>query len=803
MGKNSLQVKIALLMIVAVVLLSAMGYLSYRSLSSIVASIHIDANPEIRLIAIRDISMDLEKADNSIRMYNITKNRKNLQPYYTTISHINEKIKTLKDESRDDEKLQMQIDSISSLIQNNIRVWNDMLSLYNDDSVNIYLNRISDKLATAQKDTLETKRNFFQRLFGRKKKTDTTAVNQKELISDLNRIEQHDSLQNEKLLAKQTRLARTNNEIRERMYNLITKMEAEVTGSIKQKADAANRLAAKTYLWLMLFTVTGTLLTIVVLFIIVRYVRKTRAYQRALERSKEEAEKLAKTKELFMANVSHELRTPVNAISGFTEQLMHQPIDRETSKMVKIIKSSSDYLVRTINDILDFSKLQTGKLTLEKTHFSSSRLLEEVQVLFEKQAEINNTRLTHFISKTTPDVLLGDPYHLKQILINLVGNAIKFTTYGEVWFSLDCLSKPGSGSDIELIVTVSDTGIGIDKDKLDVIFDDFTQAEMSTTRKFGGTGLGLSIVKKLVELHNGTISINSSKNKGTEISCHLSYLVGDKNQVEEKYNPPVIIPEEIRNLKILVVDDEEYNRQLFKTILDRWKVKFREAENGMEAIELIKSENYNIVFMDVRMPGLDGMKTTKFIRNELKKTAAEMPVIAISAACTTDDLHKYETAGMNAFLSKPFTEEMLLNTIQDLVQHEGIYGFAKTEADKTTESDGNGQINLNELYHLAGDDEQFVRQMLERFIDTTGKGLEDINDALVSGELEIVADAAHKLSPPCRHIGASTLLGYLKQIENNARDQGDRNQLKKLAGQSVREFETVKKIIHEQIANIS
>jgi CheY-like chemotaxis protein len=352
-------------------------------------------------------------------------------------------------------------------------------------------------------------------------------------------------------------------------------------------------------------------------------------------------------------------------------------------------------------------------------------------------------------------------------------------------------------------VNVSDTGIGIDKSKLDIIFEDFMQAEMNTTRKYGGTGLGLSIVKKLVELHNGRIEINSQKNKGTEITCHLPYLTGDENQLAAEYDPLAVIPEEIRKLKILIVDDEEYNRQLFKTILGRWNVKYQEAADGMEAIELVKTEIYDLIFMDVQMPGLDGLKTTKFIRNELQKPAKEMPVIAISAACTTEDLKKYETAGMNAFLSKPFTEEMLLNTILSVIKPEMKDTMPEKEMTVPTEPSGYGQLNLGDLYHLAGNDPAFVRQMLEKFIDSTTKGMEDLNNALNSGKWEQVADAAHKISPPCRHIGALTLLGYLKQIESNARDRSNLDTLKKLAGQSAQEFETVQRIIQEELANIS
>jgi CheY-like chemotaxis protein len=191
---------------------------------------------------------------------------------------------------------------------------------------------------------------------------------------------------------------------------------------------------------------------------------------------------------------------------------------------------------------------------------------------------------------------------------------------------------------------------------------------MSTTRKYGGTGLGLSIVKGLVELHNGSIDCQSRKNQGTRITCRIPYLTGDEKQIRRDVEPPLSIPEEIRQLKILIVDDEEYNRMLFKTILDRWKVGFREAENGIEALEMVRTERFDLLFMDVRMPGIDGLKATGFIREELGISGSAMPVVGISAACTNEDRLKYEKAGMNAFLPKPFTEAMLLTTILSVIR---------------------------------------------------------------------------------------------------------------------------------------
>ncbi len=265
-----------------------------------------------------------------------------------------------------------------------------------------------------------------------------------------------------------------------------------------------------------------------ILFIIIRFVRKAYSYQLALENSKNEAEKLARTKELFMANMSHEIRTPVTAISGFTDQLLHESLNDNTTRSLKIIKSSSDHLLKIIDDILDFSKLQNNKLVLEKVNFRISQILEDVYVLFENKARENNIMLSYSISQDTPPVLLGDPYRLKQIMINLVSNAVKFTKNGKVNFAVSCIKK--QWDEIDLILECKDTGIGIDESKLKIIFEDFTQAEMSTTRKYGGTGLGLSIVRKLVEMQHGTIDFKSRKNQGTEIVCRIPYLTGDEKR---------------------------------------------------------------------------------------------------------------------------------------------------------------------------------------------------------------------------------------------------------------------------------
>jgi len=324
-------------LVLAVALLSAAGYLSYRNLSSIVTSLQLDLKPDPRLSSIREISMDLEKAQNSIRIYTSTNNSADLRPYYSIISTINNKVDRLRTECLNDSLVLRQTDTIGKLIEKNIDIWNQLLYLHNNQTAVEDIKQLSERLDSSSRETSKTDKNILKRVFSR---TVNNRLDEKQISSNLKVIEQQDSITKGRLMKREARLAVTSTEIKEQFYDLINKIENEISGLINEKALAANKLATKTYLVLGMFSVSGTLLAIIVMLIIVRYVRKTHVYQIALQTSRDEAERLARTKELFMANMSHEIRTPVTAISGFTEQLLHAPLDENTTHTLRVIKSS-------------------------------------------------------------------------------------------------------------------------------------------------------------------------------------------------------------------------------------------------------------------------------------------------------------------------------------------------------------------------------------------------------------------------------------------------------------------------------
>jgi signal transduction histidine kinase/CheY-like chemotaxis protein len=688
-----------------------------------------------------------------------------------------------------------QIDTISKLIEENILIWNRMLYLYHSDSLDVFIRELTAQVAVGMLDKKNTEKKILRRVFGKKPEA---SPDQQAIIRDLSKIEEQDSIQNTRMLAAESRLASTSTEIRRRLYLLISDMEGEVIDAINNNAATADKLAMNTYRWLAMFALLGTLLVILVLVLVVRFVRKTRDYQIALIQSKEETEKLAKTRELFMANMSHEIRTPVNAIYGFSEQLLHESFDEKNRKIVDVIKSSADHLVKMVNDVLDFSKLQNARIILDKVHFQINQVCEEVQLLFGKKASENNTKLHYVLSKSVPLVLFGDPYRLKQILFNLVGNAVKFTAHGEIQFTVDCENK--SGNNLVLVLKVSDTGIGIPEDMQEKIFDDFTQAEPETTRKYGGTGLGLSIVKKLVELHKGSISVKSQKNKGTVITCRIPYAIGEWEKLA--VSPPEwVVPEYVQQLNILIVDDEEYNRMLFRTILSRWHVNFEEAGDGQKAIEMVKTTAYDLVFMDVRMPVLDGLKATSHIRKILGKDPDELPVIGITATHSPKELQEFKFSGMNTFLPKPFTEKMLLDVILSQCKKDKESGIKEVPAANDYPA-GKAKVNLDNLYHLANHDTAFVKQMLIRFIETTEQGLQEIQQAIMAENFEAAMEAAHKISAPCRHLGADELYSQLKMMEDHAKNHKNMSILVKLYENTIREFTDITNLLKGHIVKI-
>ncbi|HWY10614.1 MAG TPA: response regulator [Bacteroidia bacterium] len=388
---------------------------------------------------------------------------------------------------------------------------------------------------------------------------------------------------------------------------------------------------------------------------------------RELNKAKKQLEESLKVKEQFLANMSHEIRTPMNAIIGFTHLLSKSEFTGDDKQYLNAIQTSGENLLVIINDILDFSKLESGKVTFENIRFKLPELVLTLIEMMHPKAIEKNINLELEIDEDIPQTLVGDPTRLNQILINLVGNAIKFTNKGEVKITVSVVNE--TENKIGLKFGVKDTGIGIPEESLNKIFESFTQAANDTSRKYGGTGLGLSITRQLIELQGGTIWVSSTLNKGSLFEFKLNFWKdlrhNNLNHSAPKYNLDQF---PLKGVKVLVVEDNTFNQILASKILENWQCVVEIAENGKIAIEKVKKNNFDIILMDIQLPEMDGYETTNFIRNKIAPPKSKVPIIAMTAHAFSNEADKCFKAKMNDYISKPFDENKLFNKILAVLQ---------------------------------------------------------------------------------------------------------------------------------------
>jgi signal transduction histidine kinase/ActR/RegA family two-component response regulator len=382
-----------------------------------------------------------------------------------------------------------------------------------------------------------------------------------------------------------------------------------------------------------------------------------RKVEKELTIQKNRAETSEKVKDQFLVSMSHEIRTPMNVIIGFTRLLEETKLSNQQQEWVHDIKYAGENLLTIINDILDFAKIKAGRMQYEQNNIKINELVRTTIFMLMPKADEKNIALKFFVDPKIPSEVIGDSVRVTQVLINLLSNAIKFTHFGEVKVDVSLLNE--SDENVSLQFSVCDTGIGIPEDKLQLIFDSFTQVSDTTSRIYGGTGLGLAIAKKLVEEQGGTLTVKSKYNEG---SCFLFTLPFRKNGLKEEtdFKNEIGAPESIANLNILLVEDNPLNQKLAKFILEKWKLKVDIADNGRVALNKINQKKYDLVLMDVEMPEMDGYEATRKIRKGSQKY---IPIIAMTAHAQKGEEKKCFEAGMNDYISKPFDPKVLLSKI--------------------------------------------------------------------------------------------------------------------------------------------
>ncbi|MEC5164359.1 signal transduction histidine kinase/DNA-binding response OmpR family regulator [Flavobacterium sp. PL11] len=481
-----------------------------------------------------------------------------------------------------------------------------------------------------------------------------------------------------------------------------------------------------------------------------------------LIKAKELAEQAVIIKEQFLTNMSHEIRTPMNGIIGFAKILENTILDDNQKQSVEAIKIASINLMNIINDILDFSKIEANKMTFEEISFSISETIKTIIQLLTQSAKDKKIKLLYQIDPKINDFLLGDAVKLYQVLINLIGNAIKFTEKGYVELVVTQVFKTDLISSLNF--SVIDSGIGIPKNKLASIFDSFNQASNETTRKYGGTGLGLTITKKLIELQGGSIDVKSSVSEGSEFSFSLEYKNLKNRNKKQKLNlNPIRSADFLKTKKILLVEDNELNQLLTIKVFEKWNKEIDIAANGKIAIDKIKENSYDIILMDIQMPEMDGIELTKYIRSEMGQKSL-IPIIALTAHATMGEEEKCIEVGMNDYLSKPFNFDILLDKLYIHLINNDLYNLDTTEM-QSEEEQALKLFDLEYLKKFSADDDTFIKKMITMFITNTPESLNIILQSSKNDEIMILKNEIHKFKSSLNLLGMSKAVECVNKIE--------------------------------------
>lgn len=749
-----------LLMIVALAAAVFLTWYNFRNTTALSHTIENLQKPDTRISDLNLLVLNVNNAESDVRSFAITRNKDYLASYYNMVSASDSQMIHLKSLFAGYEK---EFDDISKSVKKKFELYDELIDLRYRQLINEAMSKISgnvkDIVIPADSDSVAaTKQSFFKRLFSsgkRMRELEEKAI----LLDSLN------ELQTQKLSSiKKTVTAAQENEVKqisilsEKELLLLEQDKAlkeqlqEQVNNLEGKIRINNEIQSQKVVYdsrqqmqtVMAVTLFASVFILLLSIIILTGISRANRYKTELEKAKAKSEQLAKFKEDFLASMSHEIRTPLSAITGFTKRLLNTSATSEQKQYIRTIDMAGDHLLNIVNDVLDLSRIETGKLQLKNENFSVAALVNDVYSMLSQKASEKHINFTADTTSVIRDVVEGDPLRLRQILINIVANAIKFTNEGSVHLMV---TKPEKD---KYSFKVSDTGIGIPEEKLQRIFNPYEQAD-NIEKNYGGTGLGLAITGKITELLHGDIAIESRLQKGTVITVTIPYRqveTADAHTTVSKHEEKYLL-----NENILIAEDDDLNRELAIASLKEAGADVITAHNGKEAIEKILLNNPVAVLMDVQMPEMNGRQAVMFIREHISKT---LPVIGITANMMNDARQECADAGMNEVLLKPFDTKQLATILMPLIERHKEQSALVTDV---------FSFNLSSLYKTSNGKSDFVIKMLKIFVSSNTKLFDN---TLRFTEEEKYTEAAahlHRMIPSFRQLELDHFTKIFKNLE--------------------------------------
>lgn len=822
-------------LLIAIVSSGLIGHSSYKRLMHSVSQL---SKPDAEISRMNHLLTDLSEAENHIRVYSLTKKSKYLNLFGKKVKSIKNELDSLRlSNIKNKHSIQM-IDSMIFLINIRSKKLNAFARIKKaKESIN-YTEQALKELSDASnysreefessitkktivdtikkiKKKIELPKSFLGIRFGKKKESEYEVVDRvierQEIDLDSSFIKKQDSLFNSfkeelefsrkkeqetraRLMREELKLVDENSIILQKIKKLLTELEQQQIRDINLKVSQTENIAKDSIILITIVIIVGFIFGVLFILFTLLDLSKSDYLKKQLILAKAKAEKLAKVKEEFLSTMSHEIRTPLNALIGFSRQLEKTEMNSEQTKYVEVIENSSNHLLGLVNDILDFAKIEAGKLVIEKQYFEPRKLIQEVYNLLSESARKRNLEFSWTYEGEDLHFFESDPFRLKQILLNLGSNAIKFTKEGSVTIKAVMESD---GDKNKFKVSLIDTGIGISSDKLEHVFEDFSQAESFSARRYGGTGLGLSISRRLARMLGGDLSVTSELDKGSEFCLDLLIKKGEGITEMSAFRQISKVPDALKQKSVLIAEDDEYSSLLMQTIFKDWGLSPTFVNNGLKAISCMKDTTYDILLTDIHMPEMGGVDLCKYIRTTLK---LDMPIIALTANVRKLDLDKYIKEGMSAYLLKPFEEDALLGVLCEQLNLEiEISSVEKVEA---VSEPNNLLFDLSEIEKFSGGDKALTNQVLTSFVRVAKESLQLLNAACKDTNYTQVGELAHRMLSSYRQLKIETASEILIELEKMIHQENsvfeDPDKLKK----AILELEEISNQVFEQIEEL-